>query len=249
MILSGVVSSSVPKSLFIYDADTYFWDFASLERIVDTTGTSTVSFIPDLIGNKASLSQGNKSLQPLAVTKGINFNQTTNRVLNFDRPATITNGKTGWYFAATITPTTGNSTIMQITRAASTAASRLYLDITSSRNVRLRYGDNDNSSLTTIFTSSALTLGTKYAIEVLFDTVADTVTLWINGVNQNVTVSGAPFSSFPSTNPLSVLIGNISTGVTSFDGVMNNIVFQNGIPSSSIRNSVSAFQQTRQQEA
>lgn len=233
---------------FISDSDTYFWDFTSTKNITDATGVSTLSYAPELIGAKVALSQTDKEYQPLIVSKGINFNQTSARVLTFDIPPTITNGKTGWYFAATATFTTTASTLMQITRAASSAASRMYLDFTGSRNIRLRYGDNDNATLTTIFTSSQLTLGQKYAIEVLFDTVADTVTLWINGVQQSITVTGTPFSSFPSTNPQSVFIGNISTGTASLDGNLNNIVFYNGLPTSTIRNSISSFQQTRQQE-
>lgn len=235
-----------PSIPFTYDTNTYFWDMESSNNIVDNIGTPTVSRVVDLIGNKSDIRNYNKQWQPLKVAGGVSFNQSTNRYLTFSLPPTITNGKNGWYVAFVLTPTTAtNGVVMSISRAVSTANSRMYIDFTGSRNIRLRFGSADNSTLATLFTSVALTLGQKYAIEVLFDFDLDTYVLWINGVNQNVAVTGGPWSNFPSTNPLEVLVGNFTSGGLSLDAVLNNIVFQNGVPSNDIITSVSAFEQVR----
>ena len=240
----GPVASLIP---FTYDANTYWWDFAAADNEVDNSGVATVSRIHERVGNKATIRNYNKAWQPLKVAGGITFNQTTNRFLTFSLPPLITNAKNGWYIAFPITPTTAtNGVVMSISSAGSTVNSRMYVDFTGSRNIRLRFGAGDSSTLATLFTSAALTLGQKYAIEILLDFDADTYTLWINGVNQNVTIVGGPWSNFPASNPREVLIGNFTSGNLSLDAVLNNIVFQDGVPSSDIRSSVGAFQQTRQ---
>lgn len=239
-------ASPTPSIPFIYDANTYFWDFIANDNVVDSLGAVTVSKIRERIADKASLQNYNKSLQPLQISGGISFNQLTNRSLGFDSPPLITNGKNGWYFAAVITPTATNSYIMEISRATSTVGSRMQLYFSGSRKIVLKLGSGDSATLTTVFSSAQLTLGQKYAIEVLLDFDADTCTLWINGVQQAITVTGAPWTNFPSSNPQRITIGNSAPGALSFDGIINNIVFQDGVPSSDIRSSISAFQQTRQ---
>lgn len=243
----SVTPTAAPAIPFTYDSNTYWWDFAASDNMTDTSGVVTLTQAKDRIGNKATVLNYNKAWQPLKVAGGITFNQSTNRVLTFDLPPTITNGKNGWYVAFTMTPTTSsNGVVMSISGPASTVNSRMYIDFTGSRNIRLRFGANDSTTLATLFTSSQLTLGQKYAIEILFDFDADTYTLWINGVNQNVTVTGGPWSNFAVSNPREVLIGNFTSGNLSLDAVLDNIVFQDGVPSSGIRTSVGAFQQTRQ---
>lgn len=233
---------------FTYDENTYWWDFAAADNDIDYLSTPTLSGARERTSDKALAISSNKSYQPLRVAGGITFNQGTGRVLGMDMPPSITNGKNGLYLAFVFTPATAtNGSIMSISGASSTTASRMWVDFTGSRNIRLRYGAADSGTLATVFTSAAqLTLGQKYAIEILFDFDADTCTLWINGVNQNIVPTGAPWSNFPSSNPREVLIGNNTTGTLSLDGVLNNIVFQDGVPSAGIRSSVSAFQQTRQ---
>lgn len=243
----SVTPTAAPAIPFTYDSNTYWWDFAASDNMVDNSGVTTLTQAKDKIGDKATILNYNKAWQPLKVAGGITFNQATNRFLTFNMPPTISNGKNGWYVAFTLTPTTATSgVVMSISGPASTVNSRMYIDFTGSRNIRLRFGANDSTTLATLFTGAALTLGQKYAIEILFDFDADTYTLWINGVNQNVTVTGGPWSSFPASNPREVLIGNFTSGALSLDAVLNNIVFQDGVPSSDIRSSVSAFQQTRQ---
>lgn len=244
----GPVAANIP---FSFDSNTYFWDFAASDKTLDTNGTTTVTKVLERTGNKVALRQQNKSLQPLSVTNGVGFSSLTNRSLTFDTPPAITNGKNGWYFAATLTCTTANSYIMEISRAGTsgTIASRGQVYVSGSRNIVLKCAASDGGTLTAVFTGPQLTLGVTYAIEILWDFDADTCTLWINGVQQTLTVTGAPWSNFPASNPFAVTIGNSFPGALSFDGVLNNIVFQDGVPSSGIRTSVSAFQQTRQQAA
>lgn len=240
----GVAPPVIP---FAYDANTYWWDFVSADNVTDNLGTPSISRVREQIGDKATIRNYNKAWQPLKVAGGISFNQGTNRVLNFSLPPIITNGKNGWYVAFTLTPTTAvNGVVMSISSAGSTANSRMYVDFTGSRNIRLRFGAGDSSTLATLFTSTALTLGQKCAVEILLDFDADAYTLWINGVNQNVAIVGGPWSNFPASNPREVLIGNFTAGGLSLDAVLNNIAFQDGVPSSEIRSSIGAFQQARQ---
>lgn len=241
----ATVISNIPFTQ--YDAQSYWWDFTSNTNTVDNSlDTPTLSRAKEQIANKATFGNDTKATQPLVVAGGINFNSATNRVLRIEDDITsITNGKNGYYVAFTFTPNATNGSIFGVARNGGTTLSRLWIDFTGSRNIRLRYGAADSNTLTSVFTSAQLTLGQKYAIEVLFDCDADTVTLWINGVSQTLTITGAPFDNFPASNPSFALIGNQSTGGLSLDGVLNNLFFQDGIPSAAIRNDQSAFQQVR----
>jgi hypothetical protein len=248
--IRGGGGSPAPTIPFSYDANSYFWDFAASDRTLDNNGVATVTKVLERTGNKVAVRQQNKSLQAIALSGGVGFSSLTNRFLTFDTPPTIANGKNGWYFAAVFTCTTANSYIMEISRNVSaTIASRGQIYVSGSRNIVLKAAASDGGTLAAVFTGPQLTLGAKYAIEILWDFDADACTLWINGVQQTLTVTGAPWSNFPATNPAQVTIGNSGAGALSFDGVLNNIVFQDGVPSSDIRTSVSAFQQTRQQAA
>lgn len=246
----GPIAPNIP---FTYDSSTYFWDFAANDNVVDSIATTTMSQVLERIGSKVKLVSTNKSLQPLVVTGGINFNQATDRQLIADysvQQVPMTNGKSGWYFACVFTPTTGNGRLIEISRNASQIPSRGQLYISSARNIVLKYVTADGSSVAIVFTSVALTLLTKYAIEVQVDLTTATASLWINGVSQSVTSTGLTVANFPSTNPYQFTIGNdAQVGGVSLDGIYNNAVFYDGVPSSTIRSSISAFEQTRQQAA
>ena len=259
--LGGVLSGSVfypsfmnnnttPAEVipFLNDANTYYWKYTALDNIIDSFGTATLSKTKERVGNKLSLVQSNKQLQPLSIATGINFNQQTNRILMADtgvKQTSVANGTNGWFFATTVTPTTGNVYLMEIARNASQAASRGQLYISSSRTIVLKMGMADSATLAIVFQSSALTLGQKYAIAVGVYLVTPTASLWINGVSQSITPANLTAGAFPSTNPYSFAIGNtVSTGGASFDGVMDNTVFYDGIPPTSIRDSIIAYEST-----
>lgn len=250
---SAATTAVAPNLSFLYDSATYFWDFAANDNTLDTLTTTTLSAAYERVGNKVRLISTNKAQQPVGATGGVNFNQQTDRQLVADyavQQVPMTNGKNGWYFATTVTPTTGNVYMLEIARNASQTPSRGQLYISSSRLIVLKFVAADGSSVTQVFASNALTLGVKVAIEVQVDLTTGTASLWINGAAQTVTSTGLTAAPFPSTNPYQFTIGNTAqTGGASFDGVMNNVVFYDGIPPSNIRSSISAFEQTRQQAA
>lgn len=232
---------------FTFDASTLFWDFTAADCLIDTVGSDTVSWAMERIAGVLNSNQPVKGWQPLQVAKGIAFNTSTPRHLLMEQRPTVTNAKNGYYLAFVITPaSTTSGTIVGVTGpTTSTTLYRCNLDFTSSRNLRLRIYQGDTGSVITVFTSAALTLGATYAVEVLLDFDADMATLWLNGVNQNVTVTGTPWVNFPASNPNAVIIGNNLALTGGFDGVMNNLVFYDGVPGSTIRQSISDFEQAR----
>lgn len=233
-----------PAIPFTHDDNTYWWDFGAVDNTYDAFGTETISVVKERIRGKYDLWQTNKSLQPLKVTGGANFNTTTNRVMFMGLPPKITNSKNGWYLAAVIKPDTGNSYLLEIARAASTAASRGQAYVTSARNIMLKGNAVDSATVNAIGnTTSQVTLGNKIAPEIDWDFDADALTMAINGVNQAITAGTelGPWSAFPATDPLQIIVGNTSNGGLSFNGTVFEMILQDGVPSAGIKSSISSY--------
>ena len=229
---------------FTSDANTFWWDFSSAPDILtNTAGTQTIAFVRERIGNKSPLVQTIKDLQPLKVAAGADFNQATPRRMQMLDVTGITNGTLGWYYATNYKPTTPNDVLFNIGRNASAIASRGSIEFSSSRLPTLKLGNAEASSISAIAAAVAQTLGVAFTWEILLDTVNDTVSMWINGVLQTLTGTVPSMPTFPATDPIAVTVGNgITSGaVQSADGSQQQAVFQNGIPSTGARSSISSF--------
>lgn len=246
---SNIVSAKT-LAPFSYDANTLWWEFNNADNPVEPAGDDTYAAIFERLHGEIHLIQENKSHQPLVATKGANFNQDTNRRLIVINPAGITNNKAGWYIAVNCYPVTGDVGLMGISRNASaTIASRGEIYITGSRQFALKAANNDGGTTAFVGYTNAITLANWYTLEMLFNISSGVGELqaWINGVEQTLSVDNNPTfqTAFSATNPNQITVGNLAKDyATSFDGQINNMIFQNGIPSTDIRASISSFLNT-----
>lgn len=241
--LSFVVANNLPFSEF--NSSSFFWDMTSPANTYDDFQSETLAKAVEQVGRKASANNRIKSRQGYRRAGGVGFNTSTVRLLSVNPSSGITNGKSGYLLAFTLKPEAGAGSIFAVSRAGGSTNSRIWVDYTGSRNIRLRYGASDSNTLTTVFTSAQLTLNVMTSAVIVFDALSGVVRLWLNGVEQNLTISGAPFSSFPSSNPTLISIGGNTAGASSFDGVLNNVFFNDGVPSSAMIYDQIAFQETR----
>lgn len=241
--LTGATGGEVSSVPFIHDSNTFWWDFTNDGNTVDETGDDTISEVVERIRGERSLVQVTKDLQPLIVSDGINFNQDTDRTLVLESTGGITNGTNGWYLAGIFTAITSDSHIMEISRAVSTTPSRGQIYLTGSRNLALKADDADGGAVNFVAFTPALTLGQKYTFEILWDHDTDSTTMWIDGISQNLTLGSesGPWGDFPPTDPVQVIVGNASNGSKSWDGVLETLIFQNGVPDTTTRQSVSDY--------
>ena len=239
----GGGGGSVP---FDYDANTRWWDFKNTANVKELTGDDTFALVPDRLHGLQGLEQANKSLQPLVVTDGLNLNKDTPRQMYVDNQDGLANGTNGWYSAFNFKLSTFNCYILSIARNVSSTPSRGELYVTGSRNIRVRLANNDGSSMSSIGFTSQITADTWYSCEVLVDISSGsaTLTVWLNGVEQTLQ-SNTPIThttTFPATDPSEFTFGNLSTtDLDSFDGDMQQLFFQNGVPTTAIRESISAY--------
>lgn len=249
MINPGIIGAASLASVgyipFAHDANTLWWDFNNIQNTTEATGVDTFSFVPERISGINNLWQPNKALQPLDSTNGANFNKDTPRQMYLENVEGITNGKSGWYMACNVYFETGDGNVMSIARNSSSAASRGEIYLTSSRNFALKAASNDGGTLAFVGYTSALSLTTWYTLEMLFEVVAGVgeLTIWVNGVQQTLSVDNNPaFVNFPSTDSSEIVIGNLaSTDIDSLDGELQQLIFYNGVPSSTIRDSVQTY--------
>lgn len=243
--MTSVAPPSVP---FTSDADTYWWDFSSSPNITtNTVGTETIAVVNERVGGKAALVQTLKDQQAIRAANpshGAAFNQATRRQMQVENVAGITNGKTGFYAAFNCRCDNANSgALLGIARAANANPARAYVLVPANREFGIQWGDNEGSSVTSIARASAITIGVWYTLEIAVDTVANTVTIWYNGVLQTLAFSSIPdLTNYPATNPSEICIGNQpNVDNVSFEGALQQVVFYNGVPASGIRSSVSAY--------
>lgn len=242
----GTGGGSTPAPPFTTDSDTYWWDFDHTANVLDSLGHSTLAIARERLRGEVEPWQPTKARQPLKVTGGIEFNQSTNRGLIIDLP-TLTNGKNGWYVAGVIQPTTANSQIMSIARASSSAMSRMDMLVNGSRNLGFRGVGADGATPAYVIYTSQITLGQVYAFEFLWDFDADTAIAWLGGVQQTPALgpTGGPWANFPATNPSDIRIGNTIANNLSFNGTIRQLIFRDGVPSAEQRASISAYNQSR----
>lgn len=237
----GVALPSIP---FTYDADTYWWDMTYSGNDVETTGDDTVSYVPERIAGLNNFGQLVKAAQPLLVAEGVNFNLDTARQMILDNVGSISNGSDGWYLAVNLKADTGNCGIFAISRSSGSTASRAQIYITGSRNFALKAANNDGSSVSFVGYGPVLTYSVWYTLEMRWRCNPNTLEIWYNGVLQTLASgpTGTYNAVFPATNPSEISIGNIpSTDVDSLDGTLQHVIFHDGVPSDSIRSSISTF--------
>ena len=230
---------------FTFDANSYWYDPTAADCIVDTLGDDTISWIKERCAGYQNIFEPIKSRQPLKKTGGIDFNQATDRRLRFEQFCNLTNGKNGLYVSVVLSQAVAaQGDILNIPRAASTAASRCNFYMGASRLPSMKGGASENATLSFIGTAPAVTLNTKNAIELLWDFDADTFTMWIGGVQQTLAnkTDAGPWSNYPSTDPIQsgFSIGNAILGGTSLSGLMTDLKIYDGVPSGAIRSSMSA---------
>jgi len=237
------VSSSIP---FENDANTYWWDYTTvLTSNKETTAADTITYIVEAIRGVSNAASVTKDKQPLVVTDGGSFNKDTHRFMNLDNVAGIANGTAGWYAAFNFRPDTSASYPMTISRNASSTASRGDLQVPSSREFGFKAANADGGSIDWIARGPAITLGTWITAEMEWDLVNDLVKVWYDGVLQTLSFGtvAVAMTAFNSTDPSQVRLGN-SAGTSasnSFDGPIQHEIFYNGLPSSSIRQSISDY--------
>lgn len=231
---------------FTYDTNTLWWDFTFSGNTKETTGSDTFAFVPERIVGTHNLTQNTKDYQMLVSTDGGEFNKDTVRQMYIDDVTGLTNATTGWYVALNCTIETADSHILNIARNASSTPSRGQIYVTGSRNFGVKMDDNDGGNPAWVGYSSALTLSQWYTLEMQVDISSGTadLTIWIDGVEATLAYDANPthVSPFPSTDPSEIIVGNYSTSDNaSFDGEMQQMVFQNGVPTSDIRQSISDY--------
>lgn len=251
-ILSGMFGSSggTTPPPFDYDSNTYWWDFKNTNNTKELTGTDTFALVPDRIVGVKNFEQSNKSFQPLVTTNGTNLNQDTARQMSLNNRTGLANGTTGWFCAGNIYFSTASLGILSIARNASSTPSRGLLDISGSRNLRVRMSNSEGTTLSQLGTTSALTFNTWYSIAVKVELTGGqaVMTAWINN-----TIVGTPttlatntpityISAFPSTETFEFTFGNVSnTDLDSFDGEIKEIIFYNGVPSNTVIQSILTY--------
>jgi hypothetical protein len=262
-ILSGIFGDSgggTTPAPFDYDENTYWWDFRSSQsnNVIDTLGGDTMAYAYEALAGTVykSLDQANKSKQPLVVSNGIDFNKSTQRKLQLINASGICNGTNGWYCAFNIKPTSVSTTLMRISGAStSTSPARCWIELVGGASVpqiRARIGNNDSTTLTSLGLTPTGAIPnvntgawTTVEVEVNISGGIAVMRAWINGTLQTLTSPTTPAHSttFLATNPNLVILCN-TLGVNdnnSFDGTVQQMIFQNGVPSSDIRSSISSY--------
>lgn len=229
---------------FTNNANTYFYNFLSSENRTVTSNDEVLVEAIEQLRNENSLVQQTLDYAPLIVTgEGINCNQNTARQMTFNFIDSIANGTDGWYMAFNAKVTTGNSHILNIARAVITTPSRGQAYFTGSRNWGVKADENDGGSINWLGYSPQITFDTWYTFEarlIADGATANPLTLWIDGVEQTLTAQDAnTFAQFAATAPSEVLLFNDSGDDDSFDGVIQDFIFQNENPSAAIRSSIS----------
>lgn len=239
----GPVASSVP---FTADANTYWWDMDHSGNVQDSVGYSSVSIVRERLRGEVEPWQPMKARQPLKVAGGVNFNQATNRGLVIELPK-ITNGKNGWYIAGVVQPEVASGQIMSICRNGGSQMSRMDLLFNGSRQFGFRGNSTDNSTVAYVAQIAAMALNGIYAFEVLWDFDADTAKIWLGGVEQTLVTgpTGGPWDNFPASDPSDVRLGNTAANNLSFSGTIRQLIFQDGVPSSGQRSSISSYNLSR----
>lgn len=236
--------SSIP---FEYDSNTLWWDFTFSGNTTETTGSDTYSFVPERIVGVHNLEQNVKDAQALVDANGAEFNDQTVREMYVDDLTGLTNATDGWYFAANINVESSVSQLFNIARNASQVASRGEIQVPSNRQFGIKMSNNDSGTINWVARGPALTLATWYTVEIQLDlNNPAVVTIWYNGVEQTLAfqnLSGITMTEFPSTDPIEIIAGNksVASPNESFDGVVQQMIFQNGVPSSAIRTSISNY--------
>lgn len=234
---------------FLYDADTYWWDFKSSGNDIETFGDDTMSYAPERIANVKNALQLVKSDQPLVDANGINFYGTTanTRRLTLENVSGLANGKTGLYGAAIIKVDSVAQTpsIFSISKNGNASPSRLRFGVTGSRNITVQSANADGTTLTTVGYAAQVTLGQWYVVEFRWTRNPNTLEIWYNGVAQTLVSgpTGTFDTTFTASDPLVFAIGNASTSTPTqaFDGAIKSAVFYNGVPSNAIRQSISDY--------
>jgi hypothetical protein len=255
---SGGGGTTTPP--FAYDANTYWWDFrkSQLNNITDTSADDTLAFACDAVGKTIykGLEQPNKSSQPLNKNNGVDFNKSTQRKLQLINTSGICNATNGWFCAFNCKPTTVGTTLLRISGAStSTTPARAWIDIaggSSIPQIRARIGNNDSGTLTTLGLTPTgqipnvnTGLWTTVEVEVNISGGTAIMRAWINGTLQTLASPATPVhtSTFLATNPNLFIVGN-TLGINntdSFDGEMQQMIFQNSVPSAEIRSSISSY--------
>lgn len=245
ILLPHIMSASLANVGFLHDANTLWWDFTYSGNTVEATGDDTLAVVVERFNRVANLAQPTKDFQPISGATGANFNKDTGRQMSVTDVTGITNGKTGWYLACNANFTTADSNVMSIARNVSSTAARGEIYLTSSRNFALKAASNDGGTIAFVGYTSPLTLAQWYTLEMLFEVVGGVgeLTIWVDGVEQTLAVDNNPaFVNFPATDPSEITVGNhSSTDADSMDGVLQHLIFQNGVPSASIRGAISAY--------
>ncbi|MEN0115426.1 MAG: fibronectin type III domain-containing protein [Agrobacterium cavarae] len=242
----SVTPTAAPAIPFTYDANTYWWDMDHSGNAQDSVGYNSVSIVRERLRGEVEPWQPIKARQPLKVTGGVNFNQSTNRGLVIELPK-ITNGKNGWYIAGVVQPEVANGQIMSICRNGGSQMSRMDFLFNGSRQFGFRGNSTDNSTVAYVAQIAAVALNGIYAFEVLWDFDADTAKIWMGGVEQTLSSgpTGGPWDNFPASDPSDVRLGNTAANNLSFSGTMRQLIFQDGVPSSAIRSSISSYNLSR----
>lgn len=235
--------SSIP---FSYDDDTYWWDFTSrIAGDVEETGDDTLARVPEKVRGY-HLFQRVKDMQPLAVSGGISFAQTSLRRMQTDIRTGVTNGSNGLYIGVNLEyPSAVQSEILSLSRAASSTASRGRFYISSSRVPVFQFANNDGGTPANVFTGPSITVGQTYTLEMVIQFNPLTVELYYNGVQQ--TLASGPTGTLNANNPASdtsqICVGNLSAtnGTNSTIGPIQHLIFHDNVPTVDMRASQGAW--------
>ncbi len=242
--VSNVVSGTPTSTLFLSDANTYWWDFTDVGNTTETTGSPTLSYVPEKLAGVANFQQTTKDLQPLVVTDGVNFNKNTGRFMEV-KNTDLTNGSDGWYMALNfrIEDTVGTSGlyILSIARNTSNINSRAQILIDSSRRLGFLASNNEGSSLVWVALTNALNVAQWYTMEVSWDLNTDTAIISVDGVVQALVSEDTTtdFVNFPATDPFHFIFGNKDSFDTlSLNGDSQQMIFYDGVASSAMQQSI-----------
>lgn len=212
---------------FEYDANTYWWSYILPGSIIETSGDDSFAFVPERIGGVKNLYNSTKDFQPLDVVNGADYQTSSTRQLFSEDFTGIVNGTTGFYLALNCKCDTGNNTLLNIVTPLGTVVNTY---VTSARNFALKYLG------TFVGYGPAITLGSWYTLEMEWTRNPNTLRVWHNGTLQ--TLSNGPTGSFTS-NFAAEDATNFVFGT--FNGEVQQAVFYNGVPNSTIRSSISSY--------
>ena len=221
---TGTIAEA-PSLPFEYDAKTYWFNFLNTtDNTVNTTGDDTFSEVFDQGLNAAKVYNITKDFQPLVDTNGALSYSNASRSLSSDTITGFANGNNGVYIAGNIYVNSADFYLFE--------NGKVGLRFPSNRQLGFTHSYDEGGS-NWAFRGPALAFSTWHTVEMLLNYDDDTCVFWYNGVEQSLAYNaGKTYSPSSSDRNINIRFG---------DGIMQQVVYIDQVPTDSIRESISEY--------